>query len=174
MDHRTALPASLLSLSLLLIPVALTTAPAHAQGSGRPGAATCLAPTAAEVAAAVAATNAARAARGMAAVRGNAALSAAAADHACDMARRGSMTHRGSRSSGPSQRARAAGYRPAITAENIAAGPFDVAGALAAWSGSAGHLANMLIPQIRDVGIGQAIAADGRTRFWAAIFAAPR
>lgn len=170
MDHRTALPRSALSLPLLLILAALTTAPEQARGSGI----TCPAPTGADISAAVSATNAVRAARGLAPVRGNARLSAAAADHACDMARRGRMTHQGSRSSGPSQRVKAAGYRPAVTAENIAAGPFDLSGVLSAWNGSGGHRANMLIPQIREVGIGQAVAADGRTRFWSAVYSAPR
>ncbi|WP_330450999.1 hypothetical protein FLP41_12330 [Paracoccus marcusii] len=50
-------------------------------------------------------------------------LARAAARHACDMAQRGRMTHAGSRSSGPSQRVKALGYAPTVTAENIAAGP---------------------------------------------------
>lgn len=90
------------------------------------------------------------------------------------MAQRGRLTHRGSRTAGPAQRVRGTGYEPVITAENIAAGPFEIAGVLAAWQGSGGHLANMLIPEVSDVGIGKAVAADGRTRFWSAVYAAPR
>lgn len=174
MDPRTALQRSVLSLPLLLALAAHTTAPVQAQGSGRTGAAgaTCAAPSGVDTAAIVTASNAMRSARGIAPVQGSAVLSAAAASQACDMARQGRLTHQGG--GGPAQRLRAAGYRPAITAENIAAGPFDLAGAVAAWTGSAQHRANMLNPQVREVGIGQAVAADGRTRFWAVIYAAPR
>ena len=45
---------------------------------------------------------------------------------------------------------------------------------LAEWNASGGHRANMLIPQVRHYGIGQAIGPDGRTRFWAAVYAAPK
>jgi uncharacterized protein YkwD len=138
-----------------------------------PGPATCPATTPAEAEAAVRATNAARAARGLAPVVPDARLSAAAAAHACDMARRGLMSHGGSATSGPSQLVKARGYAPRITAENIAAGPFGQDRVLAEWNGSAGHLANILIPQLRDVGIGRAIGTDGRTVFWAAVYAAP-
>lgn len=173
----------MLRLCHLPVPFVLLAACAPTGGGGDPGAvqlldargaAACVAPGAAETAAAVAATNSARASRGLAPVRGSAVLSAAAAQHACDMARRGRMTHQGSGGGGPSQRLKARGYRPAVTAENIAAGPYDLTEVLAAWSGSAGHRANILIPQLREVGIGQAVGADGHTRFWSAVYAAPR
>jgi len=137
-----------------------------------PGSATCPQPTPAEAAAAVTATNAARAARGLPPVRDNPMLSTAAARHACDMAKRGRMTHVGTSTKGPAERVKSLGYRPMITAENIAAGPFDLHQALTAWNGSEGHLANILIPQLREVGIGR--AGNGRTQFWAAVYAAPR
>lgn len=179
MDLRTALQRSVLSLPLLLALAALTTAPVQAQGGGRTEAvtpvtagATCVAPSPGDTADITAATNAVRAAHGIAPVQESAVLSAVAAAHACDMARQGRLTHQGG--GGPSRRLRAAGYRPAVTAENIGAGPFDLAAAMAAWAASAPHRANMLNPLVREVGVGQAVAADGRTRFWAAIYAAPR
>ncbi len=89
------------------------------------------------------------------------------------MARRGVMAHHGSRTSGPAQRVKARGYRPSVTAENIAAGRFGLDGVLQAWNSSPGHLGNILIPQLRDYGIGHAIAADGKTVFWTAVYAAP-
>lgn len=120
------------------------------------------------------ATSAARARAGLPAVKSNPILDRAAAEHACDMAKRGRMTHIGSTTSGPGARVKALGYRPALTAENIAAGPFDLNRVLREWNTSPKHLENILIPQLRDVGIGQAIGADGKTRFWAAVYGAPR
>ena len=84
------------------------------------------------------------------------------------------MAHHGSATKGPSDRVKALGYQPSITAENIAAGPFDLQRVLAEWNGSSGHRANMLIPQVSEYGLGQAIGSDGRTRFWTAVYAAPR
>lgn len=138
------------------------------------GKATCLATSASQNSQGAAATNALRRKAGLPPVRPDPVLARVAAQHACDMAQRGRMTHAGSGTSGPGPRVKAAGYAPAVTAENIAAGPFSQARVLAEWGASSGHLANMLIPQLRDYGIGQAVGPDGRTRFWAAVYAAPR
>lgn len=139
-----------------------------------PGKAGCVGTTAAQNAAGASATNAARRSAGLPPVRANMLLAEVAARHACDMASRGRMTHRGSKSTGPGPRVKAQGYMPVLTAENIAAGPFDLPRVLKEWNASPGHLDNIMIPQVRDYGIGQAIGADGRTRFWSAIYAAPR
>ncbi|WP_299361738.1 CAP domain-containing protein [uncultured Paracoccus sp.] len=139
-----------------------------------PGAATCPATTEAENAVGVAATNGARRAQGLPPVRSDMRLAQVAARHACDMAKRGRMTHIGSSTTGPGPRATAAGYMPLLTAENIAAGPFTLDRVLGEWSRSSGHVANITIPQVRDFGIGHALAADGKTRFWAAVYGAPR
>lgn len=138
------------------------------------GAVRCLATSSRDNAMGAEATSTARRARGLPPVRANAKLAEAAARHACDMARRGIMSHRGSGTAGPGQRVRAAGYAPRITAENIAAGPFSQASVHAAWEASRGHLANILIPEIRDYGVGRAIGADGKTEYWAAVYGAPR
>lgn len=137
------------------------------------GTAQCVATSLAENAAAARATSLRRARSGLPPLRANDRLARAAAQHACDMARRGVMAHQGSRTRGPAQRVKGVGYRPAITAENIAAGPFDLAGVLTAWNASAGHLGNIMLPQARDFGIGRALGSDGRTVFWAAVYAAP-
>lgn len=146
----------------------------HAMQLLAAGDATCLATTARQNAVAVAATNRMRAASGLPPVGADDRLAQAAARHACDMARRGRMTHVGSTTHGPAPRVKALGYAPAVTAENIAAGHFDLNRVLAEWNASAGHRANIVIPQVRDMGIGQAVGADGKTRFWAAVYAAPR
>lgn len=143
----------------------------QAAAPGKPG---CLRTTPAENAAGAQATNTARRGAGLPPVQPNMLLAEVAAQHACDMARRGVMTHRGSRSSGPGPRVKARGYAPRLTAENIAAGPFDLPRVLREWNGSRGHRDNIMLPQVRDYGIGQAISEDGRTRFWAAIYAAPQ
>lgn len=119
-------------------------------------------------------TNAARQKAGLPFVRPSALLADVAASHACDMAKRGVMTHRGSGTPGPGARVKARGYRPMLTAENIAAGPFNLGAVLVAWNGSRSHLDNILLPHVRDYGIGQAISPDGRTRFWSAVYAAPQ
>lgn len=139
-----------------------------------PGQARCLATAAAENQAAAQVTSARRTAAGLKPLRPNPRLAEAAARHACDMATRGQMAHRGSATKGPSQRVKGVGYKPAITAENIAAGPFNLEQVLHAWDGSDSHLRNIMLPQATDFGIGRAVAADGRTLFWAALYAAPR
>ena len=139
-----------------------------------PGSAQCFVTTADENRTAAAATNSVRGQAGLPAVRANATLAKAAAEHACDMAKRGNMTHAGSSSVGPSSRVKALGYSPTVTAENIAAGPYELNQVLSVWSGSSGHLANIRNPRVRDFGIGHAIGSDGKTRFWAAVYAAPR
>lgn len=160
--------------------VAACTSPApqgadpHAVQATAAGKAICLATSAQVNQGGADATNAVRRRTGLAPVQPNTLLAQVAAAHACDMANRGRMTHIGSTTSGPGSRVKAQGYRPMVTAENIAAGPFTLPRVLNEWNASDGHMANISIPQVRDYGIGQAIAADGRTRFWAAIYAAPR
>lgn len=121
-----------------------------------------------------ASTNAVRSQAGLPPLRANSLLAQAAARHACDMAKRGQMTHKGSTTTGPSQRVKALGYSPRITAENIAAGPFDRKGVLSKWSGSKGHLDNIMLPQVNEFGIGHAVGADGKTQYWAAVYAAEK
>lgn len=147
---------------------------AHDVQASAPGEAQCFSPSAAEQATGVQATNAARARARLAPVQANSTLARAAAAHACDMAQRGRMTHVGSSTSGPGPRVKSLGYAPRVTAENIAAGPYNAQEALTAWNGSSGHLQNILIPQLRDFGVGRAIGSDGRTVYWAAVYAAPR
>ncbi|MFD2175089.1 CAP domain-containing protein [Rhodobacter lacus] len=135
------------------------------------GSAICPATSAAMAAQGLAATNAQRRAAGLPPLAGNRSLDAAAAAHACDMARRGTMTHQGTTTSGPMARAKAHGYRPQLIAENIAAGRFEISGVLAQWNASPKHRENIEIPSMRDFGIGMATAADGKTTFWTAVYA---
>ena len=138
------------------------------------GAVTCFNTSSQENEAAVRATNATRKQRGLKPLRANADLALAAARHACDMASRSVISHRGANTRGPMQRVKKTGYKPQLTAENIAAGPWGQERVLMEWERSSGHLANILIPQIQHYGIGKAIAADGKTVFWAAVYSAPK
>lgn len=158
--------------TVLLLPGVVTAEPSRPKGTAT-GQVQCFSTERAENAAAAQATSQQRAAGRLPPVRANARLAKAAAQHACDMARRGVMAHQGSGTRGPAQRVKSAGYRPTVTAENIAAGPFDLSTVLAAWNRSSGHLGNIMLPQVQDFGIGRAIGPDGKTVFWAAVYAAP-
>lgn len=173
-------PCLLPALCLMLVGCTQTDARQTGGGTGRsdvqasaPGGAVCHTASTTETARGVAATNQARVGAGLPPVRASAQLSQAAARHACDMARRGRMTHQGSSSSGPAQRIKSTGYRPTVTAENIAAGPYGIDRVLSEWAASSGHAANILIPQVSAFGIGHATGSDGRTQYWVAIYAAP-
>lgn len=138
------------------------------------GQAQCVPTSPEAAAAALAATNRARAARGLTPLRTNARLQRAAEAHACEMAMRGAMTHAGTKTTGPMARTKVQGYAPRLTAENIAAGRFDLNRVLSEWNSSPDHLSNVVIPGTQDYGIGQAVAADGKTTFWAAIYGKPK
>ena len=135
------------------------------------GTATCRTLTPAEARAALDTTNAIRAQRRLTPLAMNQKLQRAAEAHACDMASRGVMTHQGAAGAGPTARVKQNGYRPRLTAENIAAGRFDLQRVQQEWARSPGHLANILIKGATDFGIGYAVGADGKTLFWAAIYA---
>ncbi|HKI02999.1 MAG TPA: CAP domain-containing protein [Thermoanaerobaculia bacterium] len=76
--------------------------------------------------------------------------------HAEDMLRRSYFGHRTPEGLGPSDRARADGYRSGI-GENIAEQRFSVREALDAWMGSLGHRSNILDPGCRELGLGLAV-----------------
>lgn len=141
------------------------------------GIAHCGALSPSEAARALAQTNAARAQSGLPALRINPLVQRAAQEHSCDMARRGTMTHTGTTTSGPSARVKAQGYRTSLTAENIAAGStglFTLDKTMSQWSTSPGHRANIMIARLEEFGVGRALSADGRTAFWTAIYTDPR
>lgn len=138
------------------------------------GAARCKLISPAEIGRALAVANNARAKRGLQPLRVNKKAQAAAEAQACDMANRGTMTHAGSATTGPSARIKAQGYKPSVTAENIAAGRFGFDQATAEFVASPQHLANIVIPGLRDFGTAYAMGADGKTGFYAAVYAQPR
>lgn len=107
-----------------------------------------------------------RAAKGLNTLSGSGALEAAATSHACDMAVRGYFAHQ--RAGGPDLGARlkSNGFRFRTAAENIAkTRAADVSSAAVIWRDSSAHWANILKPDVTQIGLGTALGSDGRT-YW--------
>ncbi len=79
-------------------------------------------------------------------------------EHAEDMLMRSYFGHKTPEGLGPSERARAEGYRAGI-GENIVEQRFSTEEALQAWLGSPGHRRNILDPGSREMGLGLAVGA---------------
>lgn len=101
-------------------------------------------------------SNDARADRGLARLEPDARLFDAAAAHAEVLSRRGILEHTGADGSTIGERARAAGYRWTIVAENLATGQIDPDAVVRSWLDSPGHRANLLDPDVRHAGAGHA------------------
>ena len=105
--------------------------------------------------------NAERAARGLTALEPDRQLQRAALLHGGDMVDHQYFAHEGRDGSKPAERIRAAGYLSSGAAwrigENLAWGTGDLAtprSIMSAWMHSAGHRANILMPQYRQIGFG--------------------
>jgi uncharacterized protein YkwD len=81
-------------------------------------------------------------------------LQAAAQAHATDMAERNYYGHQSLDGRSPSARMKSAGYSSHITAENIAAGQQTAKEVVAGWLKSPGHCRNILMAEIREIGVG--------------------
>lgn len=102
--------------------------------------------------------NSEREARGLAPLRASSALQNSAMAHACDMAERNYFGHQGAGGPSLTQRLRGAGYRFRAANENIAkTGGDSVERAVSIWRNSPGHMANVLDPKVREVGVGLAV-----------------
>lgn len=86
--------------------------------------------------------------------------------HANWMSSSNVMSHTGANGSGPSDRAKQAGYQWSAIGENVARGQKDAAAVMDAWMSSPGHRANILNAKYKDFG------AAEQNRFWCQIFAA--
>ena len=95
------------------------------------------------------------------------ALQAAAQGHADDMSATGGISHTGSDGSSLTDRVNRAGYTACFTAENVAQGQTDTRSAIAAWTNSAAHQANMVNPNASQFGFARA----GNT--WVLVLARP-
>ena len=98
------------------------------------------------------AANRDRAAAGLRALQWDDALAAAAHRHALLMAQRNTLSHQFSGEPPMQDRARHAGARFSLIAENVAEGP-TVAGLHTQWMNSPPHRANLLDPELNAVGI---------------------
>ena len=157
-----------------VVPVGVTYPADREPVTAWPGAATCPVPSrsASDAAAIVTLVNAARAEAGLGPVSLSAPLSGTAHRHACDNAARQSISHDGSDGSTLAMRLHRDGVKVFYAAENTGLG-FDTPQiAMAWWMGSPGHRANILAPEITQIGVGQ---ADGVPRpTWVLDFIAPR
>jgi len=105
-------------------------------------------------------TNAERRKHGLPALAQNAELATSAQFHADFMARNDCFAHRCPKEPPLAQRASNAGYRYRGVAENIAAGAPTPADVVRVWMHSPGHRANILRPEMREIGIGYALLND--------------
>jgi uncharacterized protein YkwD len=104
--------------------------------------------------------NALRAAAGVPELRLCAALGRAARGHARDLASGAPFGHIGTDGRGPGERVRAQGYAWSTVGENVAAGQASVRQAMESWVTSEGHLANLLNPDYRHLGVAVVVTAN--------------
>lgn len=95
---------------------------------------------------------------GLAPLQASPLLDRVSQEHAEDMLRRDYFDHRTPEGLGPTDRARADGYRSGI-GENLVEQRFSAEEAMAAWLASPGHRRNILDPGCRELGLGLAVGA---------------
>jgi hypothetical protein len=99
--------------------------------------------------------NAHRANNGLAPLCLNSMLSAAAYAHSADMSAQNYFDHIGLNGSTPWDRIAASGYQGGTMAENIAMGYPSAASVVQGWIDSPGHNANLLNPNVTEMGLGR-------------------
>jgi len=105
--------------------------------------------------------NATRSNNGLAVLNYNPQLSQAAMNHGCDMQVNSYFGHHGSNGSDMQDRARSAGYRACLIAENLAWGYPDPNQILSGWMSSQKHRENMLVNRAADFGVGVVQGSQG-------------
>jgi uncharacterized protein YkwD len=120
-------------------------------------------------------TNDARARNGLPGLAPDARLMEAARLHAGQMASYQRLEHTisGARYPDMQSRLEAAGYDYANAAENIAWNQANAQSAVTTWMNSAGHRANILNPQLTQIGVAMARSARGEP-YWIQVFGRPR
>ena len=120
-------------------------------------------------------TNDARVKNGRSPVSSSPRLMEAARIHAQQMASHGQMEHTISGAQYPTMQSRlqAVGYVYANAAENIAWNVINAKRAVDGWMNSEGHRANILDPQLTEMGAAVAQNARGET-YWVQVFGRPR
>jgi uncharacterized protein YkwD len=105
----------------------------------------------------------------------NAALAQAAGAHSVDMAVLAYFSHTSADGRTLADRVSATGYRWHLLAENIAAGYPSVQAVVDGWMASDGHCANIMNPNLRDIGVACAGAGgtDRYSNYWTMDLGAP-
>lgn len=105
----------------------------------------------------------------------NSALTQAASGHSQDMAALNYFSHTSADGRTFAERVAAAGYRWHALAENIAAGYASVQSVVDGWMGSDGHCANIMNPNLRDIGVACAAGATSSAfpTYWTMDLGAP-
>ncbi len=124
-------------------------------------------------------TNVERVNAGCPAVTFNEKLYNAAQGHSQNMALLDFFDHIGKDSSSPADRVAAAGYQASAVGENIAAGYSTPAAVVAGWMGSAGHRANILNCNWKEIGVGyyylqNDTGSENWYHYWTQVFAIPQ
>jgi uncharacterized protein YkwD len=115
-------------------------------------------------------TNQERISRGLVPLTLNASLARAAQQYAEEMARSGCYSHTCGAQPDLGARFRQAGYLGwKLVAENIFLSPRTPEAAMSGWMDSAGHRANILLPELREIGVGLAF---GPAPYWVQAFGA--
>jgi uncharacterized protein YkwD len=99
---------------------------------------------------------------------------AAAAALSEDMAKHDQMSHFGPNGADVGKRLIAAGYSYHLAAENVGVGQKTVAEIVEGWKKSPPHSKNMLLPNIKHMGIAYEYRPDGKYKtYWTLVLAAP-
>ena len=115
----------------------------------------------------IALTNAERLGRGLRPVVPHATLQEAARWLAHDMAMHQSLNHTDSTGRSMTARLSQFGYTNAhVMAENIALGPATAQEAIGLWMQSSQHRANLLHPDVGEIGVGYAVSPNDGQRYW--------
>ena len=120
-------------------------------------------------------TNEHRAANGLNPLTLNQELNASAYGHSRDMAQQDFFSHTGSNGSSFSDRNEQVGYVSGGGAENIAAGSSTPEDVVQQWIDSPGHNANLLNPELTELGVGYFYLADDTgvenyNHYWTQVF----
>ncbi|MEG4961490.1 MULTISPECIES: CAP domain-containing protein [unclassified Microcoleus] len=100
----------------------------------------------------------------------------AAENHTQNMALQDFFSHTGKDGSSLASRVTATGYKFSAAAENIAAGSSTPEQVVSSWMNSSGHRANILNPNLKEIGIGYYFLADDTgtenwNHYWTQVFA---
>lgn len=108
-----------------------------------------------------------RSRHGLAPVKASAELMRAAQEHAKSLSTDIFFGHTDQSGKGPGDRAREAGYRWTLIAENIAAGQNSPSDVMSTWMKSEKHMANILNARVLEIGVGYTFDRDRRyDHYW--------